>query len=173
MSIARRSVGWLAALPLLGISSALSPVHANQSRVEADLSNIITLQRPGQDGLATIWEKNKYVQCWLQPDRALRCEAGGTLMQPSLVRILSPERIARLIMLGWTLDPNFGQYVRIFPAELPVKDIAERAQYVARPPEMSNTAPVENEHSSDASQHTSAATSSTCPSRPIGIFDTM
>ena len=28
-------------------------------------------------------------------------------------------------------------------------------------------------HSSDASQHTSAATSSTCPSRPIGIFDTM
>jgi len=126
MSIARRSVGWLAALPLLGISSALSPIHANQSRVEAALSNIITLQRPGQDGLATIWEKNKYVQCWLQPDRALRCEAGGTLMQPSLVRILSPERIARLIMLGWTLDPNFGQYVRIFPAELPVKDIAER-----------------------------------------------
>ena len=97
MSIARRSVGWLAALPLLGISSALSPIHANQSRVEAALSNIITLQRPGQDGLATIWEKNKYVQCWLQPDRALRCEAGGTLMQPSLVRILSPERIARLI----------------------------------------------------------------------------
>ena len=46
-------------------------------------------------------------------------------------------------------------------------------QYVARPPEMSNTAPVENEHSAEASQQTSAAISSTWPSRPIGIFDTM
>src|SRR5438094_10287378 len=46
-------------------------------------------------------------------------------------------------------------------------------QYVARPPEMSNTAPVENEHSSEASQQTSAAISSTLTKRPMGIFDTM
>ena len=43
-------------------------------------------------------------------------------------------------------------------------------QYVARPPETSNTAPVENEHSELASQHTSAATSSIVPNRPIGIL---
>ncbi len=46
-------------------------------------------------------------------------------------------------------------------------------QYVARPPEMSYVAPVENEHSSLASQQISAATSSAPPMRPIGIFSTM
>jgi len=43
-------------------------------------------------------------------------------------------------------------------------------QYVARPPDRSKTAPVENEHSSEASQATSAATSSGRPARPSGIF---
>src|SRR5512137_1715562 len=47
------------------------------------------------------------------------------------------------------------------------------SQYVARPPERSNTAPVENEHSSLASQQTIAAISSTPPKRPSGIFDSM
>ena len=47
------------------------------------------------------------------------------------------------------------------------------AQYTALPPEMSYVAPVEKEHSSLASQHTSAATSSTLPRRPIGIRSTM
>ena len=47
------------------------------------------------------------------------------------------------------------------------------ASTVARPPDASNTAPVENEHSSLASQHTSEAISSTVPKRPIGIFDSM
>src|SRR5262249_19249328 len=46
-------------------------------------------------------------------------------------------------------------------------------QYVARPPERSNTAPVLNEHSSLASQATSAAISCGSPKRPIGIFDSM
>ena len=50
---------------------------------------------------------------------------------------------------------------------------ASARQYVARPPDRSNTAPVENEHSSLASQQTSAAISSTVPKRPIGIFDSM
>ena len=48
-----------------------------------------------------------------------------------------------------------------------------RHQYTARPPDTSNTAPVENEHSSDASQATIDATSSTRPKRAIGIFDSM
>src|SRR6185503_4747879 len=38
---------------------------------------------------------------------------------------------------------------------------------------MSNTAPVQNEQSSDASQQASAAISSTLTKRPIGIFDSM
>src|SRR5208337_1645693 len=46
-------------------------------------------------------------------------------------------------------------------------------QYVARPPEMSNTAPVEKLHSSLASHRTSEATSSISPKRPMGIFDSI
>ena len=46
-----------------------------------------------------------------------------------------------------------------------------RAQYVARPPEMSNTPPVENEQSSEQSQATMAAISCGRPKRPSGIFD--
>src|ERR1700722_12324177 len=38
---------------------------------------------------------------------------------------------------------------------------------------MSNTPPVENEHSSLASHSTSEATSSISPNRPIGIFDSI
>src|SRR5712664_877079 len=38
---------------------------------------------------------------------------------------------------------------------------------------MSNTAPVENEQSAEASQHTSAAISSTWTKRPIGILESM
>src|SRR5258706_112448 len=38
---------------------------------------------------------------------------------------------------------------------------------------MSNTAPVENEHSPEASQQTSAVISSTLTKRPMGIFDSM
>ena len=48
-----------------------------------------------------------------------------------------------------------------------------RRQYVARPPERSKTAPVENEHSRLASQQISAAASSTVPKRSIGIFERM
>src|SRR5439155_11164729 len=55
------------------------------------------------------------------------------------------------------------------PADLGPHD---SGQYVARPPERSYTAPVENEHSSEDSHATSAATSSGLPTRPIGIFAT-
>jgi hypothetical protein len=94
-------------------------------RVEAALTNVITLQRPRQDGLATFWDGNKYVQCRWMPERNLRCEAAGTLMQPSLASVLSPERIAKLTALGWQLDSSFGNYVRVFPAGFPVGQIAE------------------------------------------------
>jgi len=109
---------------VLGVSTVVA--QANQSRVETALTNIMALHRPSQDGLATVWDGNKYVQCRLQLDRALRCEAAGTLMQPSLARVLTPDRIAWLLALGWTLDPSFGNFVQVFPSDLPVKDIAER-----------------------------------------------
>src|SRR5262245_55158355 len=122
MSVGLSLAARTAAFAMLGVSAAL----ANQSRVETALTNIMTLHRPGQDGLATIWDGNKYVQCRLQLDRALRCEAAGTLMQPSLARALTPDRITRLMALGWTLDPSFGNYVQIFASDLPAKEIAER-----------------------------------------------
>jgi hypothetical protein len=106
--------------------------QANQSRVEAALTNIMTLHRPGQDALATIWEGNKYVQCRWMPERELRCEAAGTLMQPSLRRVLSPERIARLAALGWHLDPSFGNYVQTFPGNLPSSQVGENILQVLR-----------------------------------------
>jgi hypothetical protein len=49
----------------------------------------------------------------------------------------------------------------------------ERSQYVARPPDRSNTAPVLNEHSGELSQATIAAISSAVPNRPMGIFESM
>src|SRR6476646_11969104 len=93
------------------------PGFAASLRVEAALDNIATLSRPREDGYATIWDGNKYVQCRRLPDRNLRCEAAGTFMQSSLERVLTPERLARLTALGWRLDPSFGNYVQIFPAD--------------------------------------------------------
>ena len=62
---------------------------------------------------------------------------------------------------------------RIAHHALGIAETNAQHQYVARPPEMSYVAPVENEHSSLASQQISAATSSAPPIRPIGIFSTM
>jgi hypothetical protein len=45
----------------------------SQSLVAAALENITNLNRPGQDGYATVWDGNKYVQCKRLPDRNLRC----------------------------------------------------------------------------------------------------
>jgi hypothetical protein len=108
-----------------------SPVSAQaempeKSRIEIALANITTLVRPGQDGYATVWDGNKYVQCVRRPDRMLRCEAAGTLMQPSLAHVLVPERIARISELGWGFDPSFGNYVQVFPADISLSRVAER-----------------------------------------------
>lgn len=113
-----------------GPGSAASP-RASQSRVEAALDNITALNRPRQDGYATIWDGNKYVQCKRLPDRSLRCEASGTLMQSSLERVLTPERVARLTALGWRLDPSFGNYVQTFLSSL--RFLAARTATIRRP----------------------------------------
>jgi hypothetical protein len=94
--------------------------------VEMALENIKALDRPGEMGLATIFDGNKYVQCRRIADQGLRCESAGALMQPSLAHILTPERVGRLAALGWSLDPSFGNYAQIFPADLASRVIAER-----------------------------------------------
>jgi hypothetical protein len=115
-----------AALFELSGSGVAGAQQTSHSRVEAALTNIMTLPRAGQDGLATIWDGNKYVQCRRMRDRTIRCESAGTLMQPSLGRVLRPERIVRLSTLGWHLDPSFGNYVRSFPAGSSATEIADR-----------------------------------------------
>ncbi len=63
-------------------------------------------------------------------DHILRCEAAGTLMQPSLGHILTPERIARLGALGWHLDLSFGNYSQSFPADMPASEVADKILHV-------------------------------------------
>lgn len=46
-------------------------------------------------------------------------------MQPSLKSVLTGDRLTRLSALGWTLDPGFGNYVQIFPADVPTDRAAD------------------------------------------------
>jgi hypothetical protein len=118
-------VGVLVALGVLSAAAAHAAETA-ASRVDAALQNITTLVRAGKVGYATAWDGNKYIQCRRIPDRSLRCEAAGTSMQPSLKSVLTGERLARLGALGWLLDPSFGNFVRIFPANVPTARVAEQ-----------------------------------------------
>jgi hypothetical protein len=124
------AIGWaalfLGLLGFPGLSIADTPSSTSKPRIEVALQNILTLDRPGQDGFATIWDGNKYVQCGRLPDRGLRCEAAGSLMQSSLERVLVPDRLSRLGALGWRLDPSFGNYVQIFPAGVAPSLVADR-----------------------------------------------
>lgn len=104
-----------------GIASAQNTA----SRIDEALQNISTLVRAGRIGYATFWDGNKYIQCRRLPSRELRCEAAGTVMQPSLARVVTPERIGRLAALGWGLDPAFGNYVQTFPADRPTTQVAD------------------------------------------------
>ena len=99
---------------------------AIKSRVDTALQNILTLERPGQDGYATFWDGNKYIQCSRSKERGLRCEAAGTLMQPSLERVLTPDRASRLARLGWRFDPSFGNYVHTFPPGMATSLVADK-----------------------------------------------
>jgi hypothetical protein len=117
----------LLCLSLLWTTAGLADAQPSaRSKVEAALANIAALDRPGKEGLATVWDGNKYVQCRRMIDRVLRCEAAGALLQPSLARVLSSERVARLLALGWRLDPSFGNYFQIFPADLPPGQVADK-----------------------------------------------
>jgi hypothetical protein len=116
----------LAAALLATLGAAAAAAQERERVVEAALTNIATLHRPGMTGYATFWDGNKYIQCRAMPDKAFRCEAAGALMQPSLGRVLTPERIARLAARGWQLDPSFGNYVQTFPPGLSPAETAQR-----------------------------------------------
>ncbi|HWF75534.1 MAG TPA: hypothetical protein VN694_00030 [Caulobacteraceae bacterium] len=102
-------------LPAVAATAPVAEPPPAEVRVEAALQNIVALQRPGQDGYATFWDGNKYVQCGRAPRGGYHCEAAGALLQPSLQGVLTPERVKRLADLGWRLDPHFGNYVQTFP----------------------------------------------------------
>ncbi|HEX4179816.1 MAG TPA: hypothetical protein VHY32_03415, partial [Caulobacteraceae bacterium] len=58
---------------VLSLFSVTASASANEpqsakARFEAALDNMLTLERPDQIGLATIWDGNKYVQCRRDPD---------------------------------------------------------------------------------------------------------
>lgn len=93
-------------------------------RIDGALDTITKTVRPGRVGYATVYDGSKYIQCRRLPDNAMRCEAAGSVMQPSLGAVLTRERTDALATLGWRLNPAFGNYVRIFPTDVPTKEIA-------------------------------------------------
>ncbi len=115
--------GWLLCAALW-LPAAAADASSALVRVDAALQNILTLQRPGQDSYATAWDGNKYVQCGRLPQGGLRCETAGMRLQPSLATVLTPDRVERLVALGWRPDPHFGNYVQTFPATRPTVEVA-------------------------------------------------
>ena len=121
--------GWLVCVAIGSAAAADAPPPVAEPppavvRVDAALQNILVLPRPGQDGYATAWDGNKYVQCGRAPRGGLRCEAAGPLLQPSLQSVLTPDRVSRLVAQGWRLDPHFGNYVQTFPATMTPGQVA-------------------------------------------------
>jgi hypothetical protein len=92
-----RKAGWAFLLAAsLGAPThgfADSPPQASKSRIEAALDNILTLERPGQDGYATTWDGNKYVQCGRARARpALR---SGRIADAAVARARAHPRAGR------------------------------------------------------------------------------
>lgn len=121
-----------AALAVLVLFAAARPAVSEEfappetkALVVAALSNVQSLERPGQDGYATLYDGDKYVQCGRASDHGFRCEAAGSLLQPALAHVLTPERVARLSEFGWRLDASFGNYVRAFPPGMAPDDVAD------------------------------------------------
>jgi hypothetical protein len=104
--------------------STSAPLPAKMLVTEA-LDNIHNLKRPGQEGYATVWDGDKYVQCHFLSDQSLACEAAGVMMQSSMRRVLTAEKRLRLTLMGWWLDPSFGNYTQIFPPSLSAAQVSD------------------------------------------------
>jgi hypothetical protein len=117
---------------LVGVigTGAIARAQTGTASIEQALQNIISLSRPGKVGYAALWDGNKFVQCRRMSDSKLRCEAAGSVMQPSLRNVLTGERLNRLAALGWALDPNFGNYVRTFSPDIPLHYVATQIAQV-------------------------------------------
>ena len=111
---------------LLMVAAGWAATPSGADRVAAAIGTIRTLDPPGRDNLATVWDGNKYIQCRRMRDRTLRCEAGGSLMQVSLAHVLTPERIERLVAMGWRLDTSFGNYVQSFAPDIDNGTVADK-----------------------------------------------
>jgi hypothetical protein len=111
---------------VFGIGSAAAADWPSEmdAKIESAVANMLALDRPQSIGLVTVFDGNKFVQCRRQDDRAIRCEAAGALLQPSLARTLTSARIEALDAFGWTLDSSFGNYVQMFPADAAAKRLA-------------------------------------------------
>lgn len=120
---------FLFAMSLVTLISWQRTAFAEPSRdtVAAAISVIRELDRPGRITLAAVWDGNKYVQCRLTIDNVVLCEAAGSLMQISLQRVLTPQRVARLTAMGWSLDPSFGNFVKTFAPTATADTIADDA----------------------------------------------
>jgi len=114
------------AIVLVAAAAGTALAQTSNDKVEAAISVIKILDRPGRDNLATVWDGNKYIQCRRMGDRSLRCEAAGALMQVSLQHVLTPDHIGRLAVMGWMLDPSFGNYVQTFQPDVSAKEIADK-----------------------------------------------
>ena len=126
--VAAMAVGLVAQQARAADAPAAPPnaaTSASRTRIVEALQNILALQRPGQDGYATIWDGNKFVQCQAMADHSLRCEAAGGRMQPSLRRLVSGGRLARLQALGWAPNLAFGDYVQAFEPRTPPAETAD------------------------------------------------
>jgi hypothetical protein len=120
---------------LLGVFSAVSAGAAadewtqdKRTLVEAAIGNMMSLDRPGQVGLATIFDGNKFVQCRRLEDRSIRCEAAGTLLQPSMSHTLTGAKLEALEAFGWSLDASFGNWVQNFAADATPQRIANEVE---------------------------------------------
>src|SRR4051794_665485 len=90
---------------LSGCATSPAPIGADLASaaggsVEAAIDVIAAPDRTGRINLVTVSDGNKYIQCRLMTDRAIRCEAAGTLMQLSLERVLTPDRLGQLTARG-------------------------------------------------------------------------
>jgi hypothetical protein len=126
----------LAVIVLLALElrDAATPLSAQTAiaRIDNALQNITNLARAERVGYATFWDSNKFVQCRRMPNRDLRCEAAGTILQPSLKNVLTDTRLNRLDTLGWIVDPAFGNYVNTFAPNQPTLAIANQIERILR-----------------------------------------
>src|SRR5258708_2875550 len=99
------------------------------------------------------------------PDVSDRCYAYDLTLRSAAKRCVSKGGIHHVCR------PSFE--TRSFGPLLRMRTLLSHNQYVARPPERSNVAPVAKVQRSDASHATISATSSTSPKRFIGILDSM